>query len=353
MVKEKFVRYVSEGDPFYQEKKEKNTTNLSGRAFGEWEVDSYKRHREGLELENPFDFERKYLVSYLKDKYHSENYFQLFEEALREPALKERLISLRGVAEGDFTPEIISDLLEGGAIDDELLLGIFENHIKIFKIKEAEFKERADDFKKDFTREAVKLIDDGYLTLSQDDLARRIEDTPIILTDGVNDKYASYRDWVVRISTTVKEQDQRHAVFHELVHAVVGGRILKETKFEGFESGNLIETKSGLSIKTKFERTGGLSKRKFNALNEAVTEEIAIKLSGSGGSYVEERFNLLKLINENGAGIPEEVFIEAYCENFDPENPHRMPAWKRLILELKKAKKEYPNLINFEISGNF
>ncbi len=84
-----------------------------------------------------------------------------------------------------------------------------------------------------------------------------------------------------------------------------------------------------------------MKNHRFHWLNEAVTETVTLNLLSreNSASYVPERELLDLLLKKGGKKLPQQLFIDAYFESYDPEKPvdEHIPAWKKLYAEINEA----------------
>jgi hypothetical protein len=148
------------------------------------------------------------------------------------------------------------------------------------------------------------------------------------------------------LSIPISEGDEEavsleHVLYHEGFHADAGKLVIYSD-----EEQDIAITRSGLNYRTfeadiypPHEVKIGISR--FEWLDEAITETLAMKVRGTEnpGGRVEEckLYDLLKTRGKQE--IPEELFIDAYLENYDPTQPpgQRDPAWKKLRRAINEA----------------
>lgn len=94
--------------------------------------------------------------------------------------------------------------------------------------------------------------------------------------------------------------------------------------------------KLGFSF-TKLDSSGRLVGYIYDWLNEAVTEELNIRIfedHPSRNGYSIERQALRKMIED---GVPEKLIFDAYFEDYDPDHPDRVPRWKALVAKINEV----------------
>lgn len=131
-----------------------------------------------------------------------------------------------------------------------------------------------------------------------------------------------------------------HIVLHEMIHALSGSTLLRSKTID--EEDKIKEKvknqKTGLMF-MNFDHEGEVNGRKLFWLNEAVTEEITIQLTDDSLMAYESERRKLKRLYE--LGIDREIIYNAYFEDYNPDDPERVPHWKKFVAELKRV---FPDL---------
>jgi hypothetical protein len=141
------------------------------------------------------------------------------------------------------------------------------------------------------------------------------------------------------LSTSI--EDMPHVILHEMIHALSGVSILKTTSTdsEKVEETKIRNQKVGLMYTKIDHESGKINGRKWVWLNEAVTEEITSELCNDDYiAYSKERRKLKRLCE---LGIDREIIYNAYFEDYNPDDPERVPHWKKFVAELKRV---FPDL---------
>jgi hypothetical protein len=125
--------------------------------------------------------------------------------------------------------------------------------------------------------------------------------------------------------------DLLHTLHHEMTHLVAG---TEWALFAGPDEQSVVPRKNGLSYVSRDQESS--LHRNFKWLNEAVTERIAMWLSGQDDSdcYKKERAELQKMID---AGVEESLFYEAYFESTDRSGVEGKAAGAPAMRALLKA----------------
>lgn len=159
----------------------------------------------------------------------------------------------------------------------------------------------------------------------------------------------------------VKSKALPKILFHELLHAVSGRTVIKSQvvdDIEGygeFTDTDIIHQRTGTRIGSP--RGEGLEmKQRFHWLNEAVTEQLTWRLLGKkipepksvmerlmskkyegSATYVPERKLFDLLLQKGSTPLDEKLFLAAYFEDFDPEKPNPIPAWKAMTKAVRES----------------
>ncbi len=139
---------------------------------------------------------------------------------------------------------------------------------------------------------------------------------------------------VIELATDVNVEQAPHFILHEIMHSLSGITILGEKNPIDDKVDTITNQRVGLMFFGFDHESGKLNGRKLDWINEAVTEEITMNLSGkSVNVYSVERRKLKKLYE---LGVDREIIYNAYFEDYNPDDPERVPHWKKFVAELKK-----------------
>lgn len=125
---------------------------------------------------------------------------------------------------------------------------------------------------------------------------------------------------------------------HEVLHSVAGKAILRDPNARDDENSEEFRViKDGLAFMFGKQREAPREwpyKRRFTWLNEAVTEKTAFQiLNRDRPASRQKEINLYELLRQKGrTELPDEMFKEAYFEDFDLSAPvgQRLPKWHQL-----------------------
>lgn len=248
---------------------------------------------------------------------------------------------LRGHFGGDlsgFTGDRFWSKVNNGAISDGLLYAAAKIHIEDIREQEIQLQTIFEQTKAEFKMAVMGAVDRGLLPQAAINALNRIDPVVISLHDrlldiltsdiGGCDQYGG-----IEVSSELLQENSipklKHTIFHELLHELSGKSITVSTevvnepdRWGKFTS--IYNRKSGVSL-----HRPALSFRPNAWLNEAITEWLALELSGYSGdtgkvaykgsaSYTNERKELDRLFE---SGLERDTVINAYFENFVSDQP--------------------------------
>ena len=320
------------------------------KAFGEFSLEIVDQYREDMRTRgvDTRDKISKIFEDYrqkLRELYSQNPLYlmRFIDEIMSNSALREKISRLIPNPKFAMKEIVILFVTKSNTIDNDLLEEISRFHVAEFKRKSEEFKKKVPELVSNFKEIIGRAVSNGWLPVNLESVDKRIqnETTFTLFDELIQPKLANWGDYnviegVVRVRSTLPEEDWSHVVDHELVHSSVSGRaiIKNETKNDIFGSVT-IHQKLGLGFNNYKEPQQQFI---FSWLNEAVTEGITILLCGGQDSrfYVKERNILKDLISE---GMSQELILQAYCETEVSEiNGVRVPAWKKFIQKLSEIK---------------
>lgn len=164
-------------------------------------------------------------------------------------------------------------------------------------------------------------------------------------------------------ASDLSELEER--LFHEVEHALSGNTFIAtsepEVSYDPEKKEDFFETMGKLILQLELTEEEGnkrkvsaqamrmglvfgnacVANERFSWLNEAVTETIAANIRNStsaldldvpGVAREGERKMFKALVRQGKEGIPFQLFVDAYYEDYDPNKPQgeRIPAWKKL-----------------------
>ncbi len=177
------------------------------------------------------------------------------------------------------------------------------------------------------------MIEKDKLPITMEEIVKRLEGLDISLQDHLieqtqlelpNQTLGYYRRSSHSIRVTQLFFDlQEKNLTHELVHATIAGRTFTKT-LQGKQN-KITENRNGLAFYTP-------KKKFFRWINEAMTEQIALRLLDTKDSisYTKEREKLEELFE---TGLDRRAADQAYCENYDPNLPakDRLKGWRTMV----------------------
>ncbi len=127
-------------------------------------------------------------------------------------------------------------------------------------------------------------------------------------------------------------KDREYGVFaHEMLHALSGEILGIEDMDEDIPERYRKNHVHSLSLGLRFGSTrNSNSLQRLVWLNEAMTERITVRFLGKETPHYTDFRNLLGFLIEHG--VPEDLFVSAYFEDFDPDSDaHRLPHMRELF----------------------
>lgn len=263
---------------------------------------------------------------------------QLFDEVLADPT---SLLSTYA-QESQGNPDFV--LLDVDQMPDDVFQDMLIRHVNVFRGTLGEFQGALPDFQDRFQRRFTqKIIARGFI--DNETSQRRMAEINVVLGDALRDdltadrggNFDSETDTVMIAQQDFKDLGE-HIYTHEILHALSGRTLVlrTDTPLEYMELEYMEFETQRIGFHFKNVKQG-----RFRWLNEAITEELTISLTGDKEEriYKQER-NLYKLLRKKGKlDIPEELFLAAYFENYDPSLPpgERIPQWKKLYGAINEA----------------
>jgi len=235
----------------------------------------------------------------------------------------------------DFSAENMCLKIRNGVISDELLYTAAKRHLMSIERREQFLQEAARKIKMEFITALREGVSSGFLPKIVLQSLSRMESVTIYLRDTMGNTQSMQSgelascDAVSRKIGILSELAQessfsqlRNALFHEFLHILSGQSITMQTGAQGDAGESVIFLKKiGVKI------TG--STARYTWLNEAITEWLALKLSGytsdqneraykGSMAYIAERKELDRLLE---SGVEKSTVVEAYFENFPTNQP--------------------------------
>ena len=260
----------------------------------------------------------------------------------------------------------VEDLFDETKTPDDVYIDLITQHVEQYNDREQQFEAILPILRQSFQTRLERAIHEGRIPQIVSEVAnRRMGDLDIVLVDALSthlDDYTgaynvdaeqikiaeqtwddsgeeSFLDKIFGKRPQSQDEEQEvprtleHVYTHEMLHFLAGRTILSSVDIEQDFEGEIIHQRGGLRYNTP--------NRRFQWLNEAVTEGLAVEFMGGKdkGIYRRER-ELLRLLQTKGkTELPEDLFIDAYFENYDPNilQKDRIPAWKKLQQAINKA----------------
>jgi hypothetical protein len=244
----------------------------------------------------------------------------LFEEA------KKRVLNIY-----DYSQELnnVPDFISASLIPDAVFIKMLDKHQESFEKRSQEIVSRFPGLKQSFATYFKEFVVQEGINISQDLIDERTGETQIMVIDrllsAAQDYAGKHEGGVISISSAISDEALAKVFAHEMMHVLGGRLVLRESGQEVYK-----ELREGLRF----------NKRRFYWLNEAITETLADKIRpGEHSTYEAERriFEILRISGKEE--IPENLFYNAFFENYDPNVPEgeRIPGWKKLWVATNEA----------------
>ncbi len=280
------------------------------------------------------DFSRKKIRGLLEDDETKKLAHSFFEEILGDKELKKNIRKQLGLLQSFGTHHIAREF---NKIPDELFIKMLNVHVNNMHEKASKFEELEKILRQQFKQMIIEKIKSGIIPLDAEIAIKRIDEVTVHLKDALTAKFEknlgsfSANENKINISDQLRPDILQETYVHEMLHALSG----KTMVFLQYESGDedVIHQRTGVV----FNPAVTLSrppKRRFNWLNEAITESLTLQLLNrppdTDNSY-EEEIELLQFLFSKG--VSRQTVVNSYFENYDPEKKltNRIPAWKELI----------------------
>lgn len=186
-------------------------------------------------------------------------------------------------------------------------------------------------WKAEYRARVLEEIETGYLpTWVAEILDQRLDELRFEYLDFMNSpKIGDMQLWHIRIASGTILEDRRHSFFHEVTHALMGREIVIAYGAQGATKFRILNLKRTGLQSYSFSKGGITFGCKNRGINEAVTEEVAKKLSGypHNNNYQFEFMEMQGMIMRGE--LTEKDLIWAAFEDTHFEGQDR-PHWKAL-----------------------
>ncbi|MBI3109556.1 hypothetical protein HYZ06_00765 [Candidatus Daviesbacteria bacterium] len=266
---------------------------------------------------------------------HHRRFERYLGEFIRESLLDNNLGLLANTLKGGGRPDF-KKVFDVKGIPNKILESMIIAHVQRFETQLNTFDTQIQAWNQQFKQQITEKIDGGAYPISPETLERRLRNTKVVLGDALRDDLTSDRGGqfdVEKETAMIAQQELRRrgekVYTHEMFHALSGRTLVaKQPEPTPYSFGGVEFNAQRIGLRFQADKMG-----RFRWLNEAVTEHLAQDLlSLSDSAYAPER-ELFRLLQQQGkTPIPEDLFIGAYFENYDPDLPYgeRIPAWKKL-----------------------
>jgi len=223
------------------------------------------------------------------------------------------------------------------SLPDSLAERLTRRHVEYVNARQEAFEQRELPAIMAETDRRMRLaIARGTIPVTEEQWERFRSVTPIRLLDPLfeyEDRGGSYRSHIVFLSSEADVENKVSILVHESLHALSGRTVVQvtETDEEFGDDTSFDHRRLGLHFSSDIWAG---RQEKFRWLNEAVTEDLTVEISGGEdhGVYQHERRLLDQLSGALGPG-GRRRFREAYFEDYDPQlnNEERIPFYRKLV----------------------
>lgn len=235
--------------------------------------------------------------------------------------------------------EIDTLALLASAPDNKVFVEMIARYVIDFDIYQSLSRQALPQFQQRFRSDAQNMTESGLLPVTMERIEDVIQRTRAIVFNieefdvGFDAAGVYFSEDSTIVFPTDRPLDYR-CYAHEMIHALAGVTARQQiNKLDTVEWPSIYHIREGIHYAT------GLKMPPFYWLNEAITESIAMNLSGASESslYPAER-KLYETILEVG-GLDRALFTAAYFEHFDceKEGEERNPAWRKLWQAIHSA----------------
>jgi hypothetical protein len=329
----------------------------NGSLVREWNTREFRKQIEYLKTENDVSF---YLRTILQDpkmrdlfikemNVSPEEYWENSYEREESPDMKREDFMAKDLWKHLAVEADVSGILK--TLPDEFLLETLKVYNKEISRIRLETLETIDQMRQDFMPNFKGFVARNNLTVNWPEIENKFATVSYDLFDEYKNKSRNGtpksgdydRDsHIARVEISPFSRVEFSTLQHEHIHAISGRKnVINLISYEQRPENKVYMTRSLPRLGLSFDRS-----RRFNWLNEAVTERINMdikkevipedKYFSIDDSYYQER-QLFELILSSGQEpIPARLFYQAYFES-DTENPADLERRKELYEGISKA----------------
>lgn len=246
---------------------------------------------------------------------------------LEAPATARYLGEQTGESHSMSTPQDTEKLLSvlvSEHVPAKALYEMLSRHNDRMIARELQFREFYNAQKKEFVTAAEAAISKGLIPAEVRKLLSRLDEVPLAVIDrfmaaqSLTQAHAIHSREVAMYSDELENiPAARHHLFHEFLHVLEGRTVHASSERGGTE---YEFEKGGVSL-----RSNEFMVKRFDWLNEAITEWLALQLSGAREAlpenmhaYGDERASLNDLFSK---GLDSHLAVSAYFENVTSDQP--------------------------------
>jgi len=222
-------------------------------------------------------------------------------------------------------------------LDDSFLIEIIYERQKFYKEQENNLRNQKEQLENNFLKKFEEFKIKNNLETNELEIARILKSTQLYPVDplcaaleGVGGRYFN-KFHRIEIDLTTDKFD--HVYNHEALHAISGRTILYE---KGDDYPRYSSLRDGLYFTNKNKEIYSKEKESFRWLNEAITEKMAMELSGEQTACYANEINVLDILIEKSNGsLKNSDFYSAYFEQYDSSSSEKLPSWKSLFKKIQ------------------
>ena len=246
-------------------------------------------------------------------------------------------------------PYLLSEAIISGHLS-RMSPRLYERLLRIhnanFKEKQAEIKKLFPVLRDGFLKRISERINDGTVPIKYNDVISRIENIKYEVVDPFIARYEEVGGYfnpsteTVIIASSASVEHINQIFDHEMLHVISGRTDATDTLSED----NIINIRTGIHYGISFGKFGEdeldtlTFVERFRWLNEAITEDNAMKFNNAKAGYYRSERTLYDLLQKSGSIIiPTSIFLEAYFEDYNPDTQANVPNWKILGDAISRA----------------
>ncbi len=286
------------------------------------------------ESERAYKFKglREVLKSYAENSEYDDILTHFLQETWENVPEFREISSVRDIETFDMFSNVIMD---SDLINDDVFQKMLESHKSAYLERSADLQRKENYKKIRFLRYVEKhLVQESGLNIDIPRIKNRLDKTKILLVDGLGGMTSNPRSLggkfhnipLIHIYHHSFEESQERIIYHELMHEIAGREYHQKVEVRSNSKNSPISTRLGVS---KMDYLGSTPKRRFNWLNEALTEALLYEMvQQEDPAYVSDLALLDVLLPPQGK-LRKELSLLLYNAHF--ENDQDRPYWEKFV----------------------